>query len=191
MLFLGKKHDFDLENPDIIKIDSKVSFKQYKCKNCDKTFSLNLWQMKSLPLSMKYGCGKKMKRIICYLIIFLNFCFLQSCGLLFSSNESSNCDCAACHYSRNITLDVVSTSLTGSVSINVKYSDGSQVYNSYTTAPLSLNFICRKNDYLIFDIKNNENNGDVTVTTLIEGKNWKTLTGYGAFCEVLIQGSIP
>ena len=54
-----KLHDFDLDNPVTFVIDvldKKYCIDRYKCKKCDKSMSLDLWQMKSLPYSMKTGC---------------------------------------------------------------------------------------------------------------------------------------
>lgn len=51
------KHDFDLENPTYKMVfDYKISI--FKCKKCDKTLMLELWQMKSLPRCMARGCVK-------------------------------------------------------------------------------------------------------------------------------------
>ena len=64
MLWL-KKHEFDLENPvkQTVGISDRewtgiYTYEKYTCKKCSKTLCLDLWQMKKLPFSMKYGCTK-------------------------------------------------------------------------------------------------------------------------------------
>ena len=57
-----RKHEFDLENPQIIqtvflKEDGKpYTFNIYVCSACGKSHNLDLWQMKELPWSMARGC---------------------------------------------------------------------------------------------------------------------------------------
>lgn len=52
-----KIHDFDLNNPEIVGTMNYHWYK-FKCKKCDKTLSLDMWQMRDLPYSMKIGCKK-------------------------------------------------------------------------------------------------------------------------------------
>lgn len=59
-----RKHDFDLNNNEIVSIDfdngKSFKFPRYTCKKCGKKLCLDLWQMKQLPWDMARGCpGKK------------------------------------------------------------------------------------------------------------------------------------
>jgi len=56
-----RSHNFDLENPETIKTgvltaSGEITYPKSKCLKCGETLCLDLWQMKTLPRSMKYGC---------------------------------------------------------------------------------------------------------------------------------------
>ena len=61
-----RPHKFDLEHPEIVKTGvwncyGEITYSKFKCCKCGISYGLDLWQMKDLPRSMKYGCegGKK------------------------------------------------------------------------------------------------------------------------------------
>jgi hypothetical protein len=54
-----RKHNFDLNNPIIMKIEgTKYSYNKYICENCGYSLSLDHWQMLDLPFEMARGCLK-------------------------------------------------------------------------------------------------------------------------------------
>ena len=62
-ILYGIRHDFDLDNPSINhidvengdEIDTYIMF-TYRCKNCEKTLTLDYNEMLNLPKQMLYGC---------------------------------------------------------------------------------------------------------------------------------------
>lgn len=56
-----RKHSFDLDNPTIVKVGALATgefiYTKFHCTRCDKTLSLDRWQMNDLHRSMSHGCN--------------------------------------------------------------------------------------------------------------------------------------
>lgn len=66
IIALFRPHKFDLEHPEIITtgmwgLYGEITYTKFTCLKCGISYCLDLWQMKDLPRSMRYGCGGRKK----------------------------------------------------------------------------------------------------------------------------------
>jgi hypothetical protein len=114
---------------------------------------------------------------------------LSGCGQLFS-RDTDTTPTTPPLATRTVDISIISTGLPGSVNIAFHYGNNLVQYNGQVV-PWTYSYTPYQGEYIRIDVENLDDNGDVTLVVTIDGSPWKSLTSYGAYCEVSTSGYIP